>query len=150
MHPLTGIEVAQAIAVSAPETYAVLYTGRRDHAVLQQALDAGARGFVLKEASLPELVEALVRVAGGDTYVHPELSTTLASPEALESLRPLTPRECEILALVADGLTNDRVATALGISPETVQSHVRNAMAKLEADSRTQAVATALRQSLIA
>jgi DNA-binding CsgD family transcriptional regulator len=61
----------------------------------------------------------------------------------------LTKREREILGLVANGLTNDKVATILAISPETVQSHVRHVMVKLEADTRTEAVATALRHSLI-
>jgi DNA-binding CsgD family transcriptional regulator len=67
----------------------------------------------------------------------------------VSSLPPLTPREREILCLVADGFTNDKVAATLAISPETVQSHVRHAMVKLEADTRTEAVATALRHSLI-
>ena len=63
--------------------------------------------------------------------------------------RSLTDRERQVLALVADGYTNDRAAAELGITAETVQSHVRNVMGKLDADSRTQAVATALRNSLI-
>jgi RNA polymerase sigma factor (sigma-70 family) len=68
----------------------------------------------------------------------------------MKALSPLTARERQVLALVADGRTNERVADELGISAETVQSHVRNAMSKLEADTRTQAVANALRQQLIA
>lgn len=127
----------------------VLYTGHRDGALLERALDAGAQGFVLKEASLAELVRALGIVADGGTYVDPELSGALVSARTVESLSPLTPREREILGLLADGMTNKKVASALGISAETVQSHVRNAMGKLEADTRTQAVATAIRQSLI-
>jgi DNA-binding NarL/FixJ family response regulator len=74
----------------------------------------------------------------------------LTPSEDAATLSPLTPRECEILGLVAEGMTNEKVASVLAISPETVQSHIRNSMAKLDADSRTQAVATALRQSLIA
>jgi DNA-binding NarL/FixJ family response regulator len=62
----------------------------------------------------------------------------------------LTPREQEVLSLVADGMTNDRVAAELAISPETVQTHVRKVMEKLDAETRTEAVATALRKSLIA
>jgi NarL family two-component system response regulator LiaR len=61
----------------------------------------------------------------------------------------LTRRECDVLTLLAEGKTNDKVAGELGISAETVQTHVRNAMGKLDADNRTQAVATAIRQSLI-
>ena len=88
-------------------------------------------------------------VANDGTYVDSDLSAMLASERAAARLSPLTKREQEILGHLADGMTNDRVASALGISAETVQSHVRHAMVKLAADSRTEAVATALRHSLI-
>jgi DNA-binding NarL/FixJ family response regulator len=128
----------------------VLYTGHRDRALLDKALEVGASGFVLKEAALYRLLEALRIVADGGVYVDPELSAALASSRTVAALSPLTPREREILLLLADGMTNERAASTLGISAETVQSHVRNAMGKLEADTRTEAVATALRESLIA
>ncbi|MGZ4334782.1 MAG: PAS domain S-box protein [Gaiellaceae bacterium] len=150
MTPLSGIDVARRLRETSPDTPVVLYTGHNDRALLDQALDAGARGFVLKEAALTSLEEAVRTVAQGGTWVDPGLASTIASPTTVLSLPPLTPREREILGLVADGLTNDKVAAMLAISPETVQSHVRNAMVKLEADSRTEAVATALRHSLIA
>jgi DNA-binding NarL/FixJ family response regulator len=104
---------------------------------------------VLKEGSLESLEEAVRAVADGGTWVDPGRARAVASPADLSNLPPLTPREREILGLVANGLTNEKVATALAISPETVQSHVRHAMVKLEADTRTEAVATALRHSLI-
>ncbi len=89
------------------------------------------------------------QLAAGNTYLDAELAPTLTSGELI-ALSPLTHREQEVLALVADGLTNEKAAAELGISPETVQSHIRNAMAKLDADSRTQAVANAFRRSLLA
>ncbi|HEX3453233.1 MAG TPA: PAS domain S-box protein [Gaiellaceae bacterium] len=150
MEPMNGIEVARRAARLTPATQVILYTGYRDTSLLEQALDAGARGFVLKEAPLSELMRAMKVVAGGGTFVDLGLSDALATPGTVRSLPPLTAREQQVLALVADGMTNERVAEELGISAETVQSHVRNAMSKLEADTRTQAVATALRQSLIA
>jgi DNA-binding NarL/FixJ family response regulator len=150
MQPVGGIDVARRVAAECPGTRTVLYTGHRDAALLEQALDAGARGFVLKEAPLSELVRALEVVGDGGTYVDPELSGALAHLHVAASSSPLTPREREVLALLANGLTNDKVGALLGISAETVQSHVGNAMSKLEADTRTEAVATALRQSLIA
>jgi DNA-binding NarL/FixJ family response regulator len=149
MQPLSGIEVAHRASQTAPATRIVLYTGYHDSALLEQALDAGARGFVLKEAPLSELARALRVVANDGTYVDSDLSATLASARAVGRVSPLTKREQEILRHLADGMTNDRAASALGISAETVQSHVRNAMTKLDADTRTEAVATALRQSLI-
>jgi DNA-binding NarL/FixJ family response regulator len=149
MRPLGGIEIVRQVAKTSPETRSVIFTGHRDQALLEEAMEAGARGFVLKEAPLSELERALTIVAGGGTYADPELSGALASKEPTAGLAPLTPREREILILVADGLTNEKVGSALSISPETVQSHVRNTMAKLDAGTRTEAVATALRHSLI-
>jgi two-component system cell cycle sensor histidine kinase/response regulator CckA len=149
MEAMSGIEVARQTAELSLGTRVVLYTGYRGSILLEQALDAGAHGFVLKEAPLAELVRALRIVANGGTYVDPELAGDLTSSRAAGSLQRITPREREVLALLADGMTNERAAAALGISAETVQSHVRNTMQKLEADTRTQAVATAIRESLI-
>jgi two-component system, cell cycle sensor histidine kinase and response regulator CckA len=150
MSPTSGIDVARRVADVSPKTKVILYTGHNDRGLLDRALDAGARGFVLKEGTLESLEEAVRTVAGGGTWVDSRLATAVASPETVSSLPPLTPREREVLGLVANGLTNDKVAASLAISPETVQSHVRHAMVKLEADTRTEAVATALRHSLIA
>jgi PAS domain S-box-containing protein len=149
MSPLTGIEVAHQAQRRAPDTRVVLFTGYGDGQMLEQALDAGVRAFVLKETSMPELLRALTIVAGDGTYVDPELAGALASRQTAEKLSPLTNRERQVLGLVADGMTNDKAAASLEISPETVQSHIRNAMAKLDADTRTQAVATAFRRSLL-
>jgi two-component system cell cycle sensor histidine kinase/response regulator CckA len=149
MSPMSGIDVARQVADVSPSTKVILYTGHNDRGLLDRALEAGARGFVLKEGALESLEEALRVVADGGTWVDSRLATAVASPQTVSSLPPLTPREREILGLVANGLTNEKVATTLDISPETVQSHVRHAMVKLEADTRTEAVATALRHSLI-
>jgi two-component system response regulator DesR len=149
MAPLSGVEVARRAASSAPETRIVLFTGYGDRALLGQALAAGARGFVSKEAPLAELIRALTAVAAGDTYIDSTLAGSATDAGAEGGLAPLTAREQQILALAADGMTNDRAASELGFSAETVQSHMRNAMAKLHADTRTQAVATALRHALL-
>ena len=149
MTPLSGIDVARRVQDVSPATSVILYTGHNDRGLLDRALDAGARGFVLKEGSLESLEEAVRAVADGGTWVDPGLAPRSLHRRTCRTLPPLTPREREILSLVANGLTNDKVATALAISPETVQSHVRHAMVKLEADTRTEAVATALRHSLI-
>jgi DNA-binding NarL/FixJ family response regulator len=140
MKPLDGFEVARR----APGTPIVLYTGHPDRSLVDAAVAAGARGLVLKSGSLAELEEAVRIVAGGGTYVDPRVA------EADGPSVRLTPREQEVLGLVANGMTNDRVAAKLAISPETVQTHVRKAMEKLDAETRTEAVATALRKSLIA
>ena len=149
MAPIDGIEVARRTLAGAPERRIVVYTAHRDREVLERALDAGARGFVLKQAPLAELARALEVVAAGGTYVDPELASAVVSAGSESASSPLTPREREVLGLLADGQTNQAASKTLGISAETMQSHVRNIMGKLEADTRTQAVATAIRQSLI-
>lgn len=148
MPRLSGIEVATKAAVVAPNTSIIFYTAYGDRALLSEALDVGARGFVLKEAPLPDLVRAVERVAAGDAYVDPVLAGVLVSAQS-EKIPTLTQREREVLRLLADGHSNEEIGKRLFISPETVRTHVRKAMAKLEADTRTQAVAIALRQSLI-
>lgn len=150
MPRLGGVDVARRAAASAPNTAIILYTAYGDRALLTEALDAGARGFVLKEAPLTDLARAVELVAEGGTYVDPVLASFLASSRTTEKLRTLTQRERDVLRLLADGHSNEEIGKRLFISPETVRTHVRKAMAKLDADTRTQAVATALRQSLIA
>ncbi len=149
MPRLDGIEVARRAARSTPETAVILYTAFGDRALLTEALDAGARGFVLKEAPLAEVVRAVELVAAGKTYIDPVLAGVLSGGAASEKLVNLTQREREVLRLLADGLANEEIGKRLSISAETVRTHIRKAMAKLDADTRTQAVATALRQSLI-
>jgi DNA-binding NarL/FixJ family response regulator len=149
MPRLGGIEVARRVTASSPGTAVILYTAYGDRGLLTDALDAGARGFVLKEAPLSDLARAVTLVAGGGTYVDPVLAGYLATSRMTEKIPSLTQRERDVLRLLADGHSNEEIGKRLYISPETVRTHVRKAMQKLDADTRTQAVATALRQSLI-
>jgi DNA-binding NarL/FixJ family response regulator len=149
MPRMSGIEIARESLRTTPETGILLYTGYAERALMIEALDAGARGFVLKEAPLPDLVRAVETVADGRTYVDPVLAGVIASAEVTKELPSLSQRQREVLRLLADGHKNEEIGARLFISPETVRTHVRKAMAKLEADTRTEAVATALRQSLI-
>jgi DNA-binding NarL/FixJ family response regulator len=148
MPKLGGIELARRAARSTPDTGIVLYTGYGDRAQLTEALDAGVRGFVLKEAPMDDLIRALQSVATGGTYVDPVLAGTLASSISAK-VPQLTQRERDVLRLLADGLSNEEIGKRLFISAETVRTHVRKAMDKLDADTRTQAVARALRDQLI-
>jgi DNA-binding NarL/FixJ family response regulator len=150
MPRMTGIEVARRASRVAPETAVILYTAYGERALLTEALDAGARGFVLKEAPLAEVLRAVELVADGRTYVDPVLAVVLSTQAPEDKTLKLTQRERDTLRLLADGHSNEEIGKRLFISPETVRTHVRKAMAKLDADTRTQAVATALRQSLIA
>jgi DNA-binding NarL/FixJ family response regulator len=149
MPRLSGIEVATQTAAASPGTAVVFYTAFGDRALLSEALDVGARGFVLKEAPLVDLVRAVERVAAGEAYVDPVLAGVLVSGYVTDRVPTLTQREREVLRHLSDGLSNEEAGKALHISPETVRTHIRKAMRKLEADTRTQAVAIALRQSII-
>jgi DNA-binding NarL/FixJ family response regulator len=144
-----GIDIARKLSAEGSKTAVILYTGHSERSLLLEALDAGARGFLVKEAPLDDLARAIRTIGGGGTYVDPALAGLLAGPEAADRLPTVTKREREILRLLADGMRNEQVAQKLGISPLTVRSHVKNAMEKLEADTRTEAVAKALRESLI-
>lgn len=144
-----GIDIARRLSAEASKTAVILYTGHSDRSLLLEALDAGARGFLVKEAPLDDLARAIRTICTGGVYVDPALAGFLASPEVAARLPTVTKREREILRLLADGMRNEQVAQELSISPLTVRSHVKNAMEKLEADTRTEAVAKALRGSLI-
>ena len=146
----TGIDIARKLSAEESPTKVILYTGHSERSLLLEALDAGARGFLVKEAPLDDLARAIRTICGGGTYVDPALAGVLAGPQAAERLPTVTKREREILRLLADGMRNEQVAQQLSISPLTVRTHVKNAMQKLEADTRTEAVAKALRDSLIA
>lgn len=150
MPKLGGIELTRRAQRSAPDTSILLYTGYGDRALLTEALDAGVRGFVLKEAPMDDLLRAVQSVASGGTYVDPVLAGTLAASSIGNKLPELTQRERDVLRLLADGLANEEIGKRLFISAETVRTHVRKAMDKLDADTRTQAVARALRDRLIA
>ena len=143
---MSGVEVARR---AGDRTAVILYTGYGEQALLSEALEVGARGFVLKEAPLDDLARAIETVAAGAIYIDAQLATVLASGEATDKLTMLTGREREVLRLLADGLRNEQIGARLGITAETVRTHSRAATAKLAADTRTQAVATALRQHLV-
>ncbi len=149
MDGMDGFEATRKIMAEYPDMAVILYTAHGERGLLAEGLDCGARGYVLKDAPPDDIVRAVKRVAEGGAYVDPTLASELVSPKATERLPALSAREREILGLLADGNSNPEIAAKLFISPETVRTHVRNAMAKLEADTRTQAVALALRYALI-
>jgi len=132
-----------------PERRVVLYTGSADEDLLFSGLDSGARGYALKDGSPSELVGALGAVAEGGTYVDPRLRPALLSRRSTERLPTLSNREREVLDLLAQGLTGESIAERLVLSSETIKTHIRNAMTKLEANTRVHAIAIALREGYI-
>ena len=141
-----GLEATKRIRESLPGTSVLLFTAYGERSLLSRGLDSGARGYLLKEAPNDTLVRAIEKVANGEGYVDPALMPSFLNRDSRDLL---TPREREILQLLADGMSNGEAAAKLFISQETVKSHVRHILAKLEADTRTHAVAIALRESII-
>jgi DNA-binding NarL/FixJ family response regulator len=145
----SGIQLTAQLVDSDPDRRVVLYTGSTDVEQLISGLDSGARGYALKEGTPTELMAALDIVAGGGTYVDPRLRPALLSERATRTQSVLSKRECQILDLLAQGLTGEQAAERLVLSAETVKTHIRNAMTKLEAHTRVHAIAIALREGFI-
>lgn len=145
----SGMDVLKRLGESESPTRVILYTGYGDDALLTEALDAGVGGVLDKEAPLDDLVRAIHVVAEGGTYLDPTAAAALIAQRRRTRGHALTQREREVLRLLADGCTNEQIGAELTISPQTVRTHVQKAMEKLGASTRVQAVATALRESLI-
>ena len=142
----SGADLIRRLLARDPGLRTLLYTGTGDLEAIAGALDCGARGFALKAGSPEELTDAIAAVARGKTYMDPRLDCVVLARSTTERVRVLSPREREILDLLAHGLTGAQIAKRLFLSPETVRTHIRNAMEKLEAQTRVHAVALALRQ----
>jgi DNA-binding NarL/FixJ family response regulator len=147
MPGMDGLEATRSLTDQAPESKVLIFTAYSERSLLGRALDSGANGYILKEAPHETLVRAIEKVAAGDGYVDPALMPAFLAGKDQADM--LTGREREILQLLADGMSNADVASRLFISQETVKSHVRHILAKLEADTRTHAVAIALREAII-
>ena len=145
----SGIDLCRSVLADDPDLGVLLYTGVEDRETLGEALDCGARGFALKAGAPEELLAAIRAVAAGQSYVDQRLRPLLLARFTTEKIGVLSPREREVLDLLSKGLNGEEVAVRLTLSPETVRTHVRNAMNKLEAQTRVHAVAIALRQGEI-
>lgn len=150
MPRVSGLDVLRMLTESGSPTRVILYTGYGDDALLSDALDAGVGGVIDKEAPLDDLVRAIGVVAQGGTYLDPTAAAALIAQRRRNRNRELTQRERDVLRLLSGGKSNEQIGADLKISPQTVRTHVQKAMEKLGATTRVQAVATALRESLIA
>lgn len=148
MPHLGGTELVSAVRAAAPATAVVVYTADADDKLVGDALEAGAAAVVLKEAPLPDVARALSAVLAGRTYVDPALG--MIALTGGRSTPELTQREADVLLLLAEGHTYEAIGRRLEISPETVRTHLQKASERLNAATRTQAVATAIRLGLIA
>jgi DNA-binding NarL/FixJ family response regulator len=124
----------------------VVFTADGGPRMLAEALKAGVKGYVRKDSPPEDLIRAIQAARSGEFYVDPALSSSLLLEEGE---RTLTARQREILQMLADGMHTEEVAKQLGLSTETVRTHTKRILAKLQAGTRTQAVAIGIRSGLI-
>ncbi len=157
MPGLNGIDAAQRILKRRPETAIVLFSMYADESYLIRALNAGVRGYLLKDSADTDLVPALRAVALGGSYFHPAVAGAMSTDAARslqerglnDSYELLTEREKEILQLLAEGRSNKECARQLGLSPYTVETHRTRLMQKLDLHSTADLVLYAVRKKII-
>jgi len=157
MPGLSGLEAARQIRQRAPEVKLLVLTMHDDEAYLRQFLQIGATGYMVKKAADTELVDAIRAVHRGESFIHPSLTRVLIDRylqqqppvKAKESVEELTPRETEVLRLVAQGYTSQQIAEQLSISANTVETHRAHIMEKLGLRGRAQLVRYAIARGLL-
>jgi DNA-binding NarL/FixJ family response regulator len=155
---MSGIDATRAIKENSPATKVIIMTAHDDDRLLVDAVEAGASGFLSKDDAAEDVLAAVKSAAEGEVLIDPGTLARLLPQvarereqqrDALALLDDLTDREREILALLAQGMRNEDIATQLYISPQTVQTHVRNILGKLRVHSKLEAVAFAVRHGAI-
>ncbi|WP_420642927.1 response regulator [Candidatus Leptofilum sp.] len=158
MPDMNGIEATRQIKALEGDTAVLALTMHEDDQYFFEMLQAGASGYLPKRAAPDELVQAIRTVSRGDVFLYPSLATRLVQSylsggsggDSITLVSDLTPREQEVLVLIAEGLTNPEIAEKLVISVKTVDRHRENIMRKLNLHSRIELVKYALRHGLIA
>ena len=155
---MTGIEATRRIKEVSPATQVVVMTAHDEDRLLVEAVEAGASGFLSKDESAEDVLTSAKAAADGEVLIDPDTLTRLlaqvarereAQRDALKLLGDLTEREREILGLLAQGMRNEDIAKQLFISPQTVQTHVRNILGKFRVHSKLEAVAFAVKHGAI-
>lgn len=150
-----GVEVTRQLGETWPGARVLILTVHEDEQLLQKAIQAGALGYITKRAIKSELINAIHAVWRGDMYIHPTMTRALLkdtspTPSPSDNLvEPLTPREIQVLRLIAQGHTNGQTAKILCISARTVESHRANIMDKLGARGRVELVRYAMKHGLL-
>lgn len=141
-----GLAATAELRTAVPGAHVLMFTTFEGEEDIYRAMQAGARGYLLKSASREELLTAIRAVAAGERYLPPALAHRLAARVAAQDL---SPRELEVLRLIGQGKANKEIAAVLGISDETVKRHVSNLLVKMGVADRTQATSEAIRRGLI-
>lgn len=157
MPRLNGTQAVEQIKSARLNTQVVILSMHSDEVLVRQALRSGARGYLLKSSVSEELLLAVRAAIRGETYLSPAISSSIVSdflafPDIAEDLTPfdlLSPREREVLKLIAEGRTNNAIATALSVSIKTVEKHRANLMGKLNVHDMPGLIRIALKHGLI-
>jgi NarL family two-component system response regulator LiaR len=151
MPDIDGVMVTRAIRQRFPTVQVIALTSFKEEGLVQNALQAGAIGYLLKDVTAEELAQAIRAAHAGRSTLSPEASQALvhAATQPPPSGHDLTDREMDVLALMIEGLNNTEIAEKLFVSPSTIKSHVSHILAKLDVSSRTEAVAVAVRHHLV-
>ncbi|MBE6183402.1 response regulator [Heyndrickxia ginsengihumi] len=161
-----GVDTTRQLVEAYPDTKVIILSIHDDESYVTHALKSGATGYLLKEMDSDSLIEAVKVVKEGGSYLHPRITHNLveefrrlsdrlssgAAYQQQELIRPLhllTPRECEVLQLLADGKSNRVIGETLYISEKTVKNHVSNILQKMNVNDRTQAVVTAIKNGWV-
>ncbi|MDH3730859.1 MAG: response regulator transcription factor [Acidimicrobiia bacterium] len=148
MPGMGGLEALEQLSASAPDLRVVMLSMHDKPVYVRRAVELGAAGYLLKSAGRDELLRALNAVADGNAYIQGEVTGPLLKAVASDETG-LSPRELDVLRLVAAGSENKQVARELGLSEATVKSYLKSAYERLGVSSRAEAVAVALRRGLI-
>jgi DNA-binding NarL/FixJ family response regulator len=146
MPVMDGLEATQAILEEFPDARIIVLTTYSGDEDVHRALDAGAVGYVLKDMLVADILKVIRSVIAGRRGIPPAVAATLAQHTPRIAL---TPRETEVISLIATGLTNGEIAQRIGRTEETVKVHVKNILRKLNAQDRTEAVTNAVRRGFI-
>jgi two-component system nitrate/nitrite response regulator NarL len=152
MPELDGLAVVAAVTRDGLPTHVLLLSATEDPATVYEALAAGAAGYLTKESDRDEIIAAVMKCARGEGYVPTYIASGLANEVRHRSRGDatlLSPREAEIIKLIADGLSVPDIAAKLHLAPTTVRTHVQNLYGKLGVSDRAAAVAEAMRRRLV-
>lgn len=145
MQGLNGVETIRTLKQTFGTVRAVVYSNYANGEELYQAVKAGASGFVIKEMALERLLDAIRVVYAGDQYIPSEIASRIGQ----RMLAPLSPREMEVLKLLARGLSNKEIAAQLGLVVGTIKIYIANIFSKLGVSDRTQALVAAVKRGII-
>jgi len=156
MPDASGIDLTKVIRKDLPNTKVLIFSMHHESSYIMKALEAGASGYLLKDAGSTEMINAIRTVFNNGTYYSPEVSGVLiehltkgTNPKDEADGTPLTKRETEILKLIAEEYSNPEIATKLFISPRTVDTHRRNILAKLELKNTASLVKYAIKNNVV-